>query len=242
MANSSVRSNVFSEEGRIPQVEYAIKNVANAGTIIGSLCSDGVLLLGIKRGIASSNKEKIYELDSNIYCAIAGIFSDSLKLINFARNKAQSVLEEYDVLCPINTIVDSVGALKHNLTQRGGMRPFGVSMLYCGFKDEKSVLYSTDPSGTCLTWKAKCFGEKEDAINNGLKDVVNENLNLEETTRKIFGLLATVKEFGESDAEKIELLHLSRNKASFIDKEKISELIRIVQAEAREKLEALKEH
>lgn len=39
--------NAFNEEGRILQVEYAIKNVSNAGTTLGLVCKDGIFLLGI---------------------------------------------------------------------------------------------------------------------------------------------------------------------------------------------------
>lgn len=40
-----------------------------------------------------------------------------------------------------------------------GMRPFGTAFLYAGFDNENGYqLYSSDPSGNYVGWKAKAIG------------------------------------------------------------------------------------
>ena len=45
-------------------------------------------------------------------------------------------------------------------TQSGGVRPFGVSLLMCGWDDDdKPYLFQCDPSGAYFAWKATAMGK-----------------------------------------------------------------------------------
>lgn len=49
----------------------------------------------------------------------------------------------------------------YRYTQRGGVRPFGVSSILAGFgSDGKPQIYQIDPSGTYFAWKANAIGGK----------------------------------------------------------------------------------
>jgi hypothetical protein len=43
------RTTIFSPEGRLYQVEYAMEAISNAGAAIGCLATDGVVLIAEKR-------------------------------------------------------------------------------------------------------------------------------------------------------------------------------------------------
>jgi 20S proteasome subunit alpha 3 len=43
------RTTIFSPEGRLYQVEYAMEAISNAGAAIGCLASDGVVLIAEKK-------------------------------------------------------------------------------------------------------------------------------------------------------------------------------------------------
>ncbi|CAN0312164.1 unnamed protein product, partial [Phaeothamnion confervicola] len=54
-----------------------------------------------------------------------------------------------------------IARTQQRYTQRGGMRPFGVSSMLCGFsKDGQPLIYQTDPAGTYSAWKANAIGGK----------------------------------------------------------------------------------
>jgi hypothetical protein len=85
------RTTIFSPEGRLYQVEYAMEAIA-----LGILAADGVVLVGEKKVTSkllqtSRSAEKMYKIDSHLACAIAGIMSDANILINTACLHAQRV-------------------------------------------------------------------------------------------------------------------------------------------------------
>lgn len=43
------RTTIFSPEGRLYQVEYAMEAISNAGAVIGVVAKDGVVLVGEKK-------------------------------------------------------------------------------------------------------------------------------------------------------------------------------------------------
>ena len=61
------RTTIFSPEGRLYQVEYAMEAIGHAGICLGILANDGVLLAAERRNINKlldevSYSEKIYKL------------------------------------------------------------------------------------------------------------------------------------------------------------------------------------
>uniref|UniRef100_A0A0E0L8D2 Proteasome subunit alpha type n=1 Tax=Oryza punctata TaxID=4537 RepID=A0A0E0L8D2_ORYPU len=81
------RTTIFSPEGRLYQVEYAMEAIGNAGSALGVLAADGVVLVGEKKVTSkllqtSRSAEKMYKIDSHLACAVAGIMSDANILLN----------------------------------------------------------------------------------------------------------------------------------------------------------------
>ncbi len=58
----------------------------------------------------------------------------------------------------IEYITKSVAEIKQKYTQKGGMRPFGISCFFAGIMDGKPKLYQTEPSGAYNEWKANAIG------------------------------------------------------------------------------------
>lgn len=103
--------------------------------------------------------EKIFLLNNNILAGVAGITSDANSLVNYARNAAQRHLFTYDEEIPVEMLAQRMCDLKQGYTQYGGLRPFGVSLLYIGYDSVHGFqLYHSDPSGNYSGWKATCIG------------------------------------------------------------------------------------
>ena len=102
------RTTIFSSEGRLYQVEYAMEAIGNAGTAIGILSKDGVVLIGEKVTPkllqTSTSTEKMYKIDDHVSCAIAGIMSDANILINTARVQAQHYTYASKNQCLLNSL------------------------------------------------------------------------------------------------------------------------------------------
>jgi 20S proteasome subunit alpha 3 len=80
--------------GRLHQVEYAIEAINNAGTCVGLLSSDGIVLAAEKRTLSkllapSKTSEKTYVIDDHVVCLVAGLTADADILVQSARLQAQ---------------------------------------------------------------------------------------------------------------------------------------------------------
>ncbi|AFN83071.1 26S proteasome alpha-type subunit C9 [Encephalitozoon romaleae SJ-2008] len=231
MEDNKLKSNTFTDEGRLPQVEFAIKNVSKAGTIIGYVCVDGIVLIGINKEPTNGPMEKIYQLSDNIYCALCGLFGDAMRIKRYARVKAQEALEKFGVECPLTTLCKAIGQKKQAFTQYAGTRPFGASFLYAGVMGGEYALFSTDPSGTLNRWRGMCYGENEEAINGGLKnDMPEEEMEMKMATIEILKLLGKIRELGPKEADRMEILHFSKESKVFLPRDQILEFLEEVHA------------
>ena len=169
------RTTTFSPEGRLYQVEYAMEAISHAGTAMGILASDGIVLAAEKK-IASKllepakSSEKMYMIDDHVACAVAGITADANILINQARLHAQRHAFNYQEPQPVEQLVQRLCDEKQAYTQYGGLRPFGVSLLYAGWDQTYGFqLYASDPSGNYGGWKATSIGANSSAAQSLMK-------------------------------------------------------------------------
>ncbi len=159
-------STIFSPDGRLYQVEYAREAVKKGSTTMGFKWKDGVLLLAHKpetsRLVNLQSLEKIYQIDTHIACVATGLVADGRHLVEMAREEAQWNKIRYDEPISVQELVNILCEYKHMYTQFDGVRPFGVVLLVGGIDSTGKHLFSTDPSGAYLGYKAVCEGKKSD--------------------------------------------------------------------------------
>ena len=85
--------NTFSPEGRLFQVEYALKAIELGSTAIGIQTTDGVLL-AVERRVGSKlmvpdSTTKIFEIDSHLGAVYSGLQADGKSLVDYARLETQ---------------------------------------------------------------------------------------------------------------------------------------------------------
>jgi len=165
----------FSPEGRLHQVEYAIEAINNAGTCVGILAKDGIVMASERRitsGLLAPAKtsEKTYQLCPHAACNVAGLTADANILIDQARLRAGRYAYQYQEQIPVEQLVEYVCNYKQFYTQRGGLRPFGVAFLFAGYDEHYGFqLYQSDPSGNYSGWKATVIGANNQAGKSLLK-------------------------------------------------------------------------
>jgi 20S proteasome subunit alpha 3 len=166
---------LFRSFVRTRQVEYAIEAINNAGTCVGILAKDGIVMASERRitsGLLAPAKtsEKTYPLAQHAACNVAGLTADANILIDQARLRAGRYQYQYQEPIPMEQLVEYVCNYKQFYTQRGGLRPFGVAFLFAGYDEHHGFqLYQSDPSGNYSGWKATVIGSNNQAGKTILK-------------------------------------------------------------------------
>jgi len=210
------RTTIFSPEGRLYQVEYAMEAISHAGTCLGILASDGIVLAAENRNVHkllddTVFSEKIYKLHDDMACGVAGITADANVLITMLRQHSQRYQLQFSEPIPCEQLVQYVCDHKQLYTQSGGKRPYGVSLLYMGWDRQYGFqLYQSDPSGNYGGWKATCIGNNSQAAISMLKQDYKEGeTNLEAALKLCIKILSKTLDVKLS-SEKIEVATLTR--------------------------------
>ena len=217
---------IFSPDGRLFQVEYALETVNRGATILGIVCSEGVVL-GAEEKIETKLQDtnftwKLYEIDDHLGAAVVGLGSDARILIDQARVYSQSNRLMYDEAIDVEIITKRVGDIKQLYTQHGGVRPFGVSIIFGGVDKTGNRIFATDPSGSYRSFKAVALGIGRETVENILKEEYRENLNLEEAIKLAVRCLTKALEArGEPKRIKISVIPSSTKRLKTLSDEKI---------------------
>jgi proteasome alpha subunit len=177
---------VFSPDGRLFQVEYAMELVNRGATILGIQCAEGVVL-GSEENVEILEEAgyswKIFRVDDHIGAAIVGLSSDARILIDQARIYAQSNKLTYDEPIDVEVVTKRICDIQQMYTQHAGVRPFGVSIIFGGVDKTGTRVFGTHPSGTYRGYKATALGAGRETVLAVLKDEYREDMSLEETTK-----------------------------------------------------------
>lgn len=175
---------IFSPEGRIYQVEYALELVKRGAPVSGVLTKEGVTLAAVE--ILQTSLEdrrfskKLFEFDTHVAAVIAGNSPDARVLVREARYSCQGHRMTYDEPIGIESLVSSIGDVLQQYTQNAGVRPFGVSMIVAGVDASGPRLITTDPSGSYRGYKAAALGMNSEKGRELLEKKYKENITLDE--------------------------------------------------------------
>ncbi|MBS7653758.1 MAG: archaeal proteasome endopeptidase complex subunit alpha [Candidatus Bathyarchaeia archaeon] len=217
---------VFSPDGRLFQVEYALETVYRGSTIIGITCPEGVII-GAEEKIESKLQnpkftQKIYEVDEHIGAAVVGLSSDARILIDEARVFAQSNRLMYDEPVDVEVVAKRIGDIKQLYTQHAGVRPFGVSIIFAGVDKSGSQLFTTDPSGTYRAYKAVAIGIGRETAENVLREEYRDDLTLEEAIKLgVKCLIKSMQARGEQPRIKISVIPASTRRFKMLSDEEV---------------------
>ncbi|HYA77193.1 MAG TPA: archaeal proteasome endopeptidase complex subunit alpha [Verrucomicrobiae bacterium] len=177
---------VFSPDGRLFQVEYAMELVNRGATILGIQCPEGIVL-GSEENIEVLEEAgyswKIFRVDDHIGAAIVGLSSDARILIDQARIYAQSNKLTYDEPIDVEVVTKRICDIQQMYTQHAGVRPFGVSLIFGGVDKTGTKVFGTHPSGTYRGYKATALGAGRETVVSILKEEYREDLSLENSIK-----------------------------------------------------------
>ena len=219
---------VFSPDGSLFQVEYAIETVRRGALAVGIKTKDGIVIAvdeKTKKLQISKIPQKLFQIDYHIGAAAAGYIPDARVQIDNARFFSQSNKLVYDEPVEVETVAKHLADQCQQYTQYGGARPIGVSLIIGGIDSNGSVLYLTDPSGAYILYNAIAIGGNADAANEFLEKNYNENITFDDA---MMLAISTIQN-SNGDEDMIDHIKMSQiksdsNEFEFIDNEKIKQL------------------
>jgi proteasome alpha subunit len=150
---------VFSPDGRLYQVEYAIETVRRGTIAVGVKCKD-----------------------DHVGVAAAGYIPDARSQVDNARFFSQSNKMIYDEAVEVETIAKHLADQCQQYTQYAGVRPYGVALILGGVVNNTPELFLTDPSGTYISYDAIAIGSGSDTVTDFLEKTYKDDLTLDEAS------------------------------------------------------------
>jgi proteasome alpha subunit len=151
--------NFFSPDGRIFQIEYARESMMRGSTVVGMVCTDGILLASedAKSKLDKSSHLlvsplKLHKISDKVIIGYAGLVADAMMVIDQIRGK--EFKSEDDVLAAVREIYWA-----H--TTKKDIRPLGAGLLIATFYS-RPRLFEVDPSGSVMEFVAGAIGEGRD--------------------------------------------------------------------------------
>ncbi|MEB3755619.1 MAG: archaeal proteasome endopeptidase complex subunit alpha [Desulfurococcales archaeon] len=228
---------IFSPEGKLYQVEYAFEAVRKGWTSLGVKSNNAVVLLSEKKYVTKlmelDSIEKVFMIDDHIGVTFAGFGSDGRVLIDYARLISIRHKLLYGDPISIEYLTKQVADIKHQYTQYGGVRPFGVSMIFGGVDpDGTPRLLRTEPGGQYIGYYAIAIGMGAQGANEYLEAHYEQNLTPEETLELAFKAMIysmqqrneNIKELTEENFD-VGIALVETGKFKKLSKEEVKEVL-----------------
>lgn len=176
---------LFSPDGRLYQVEYAIETVRRGSLAVGIKCKEGVVLSVEEKSRklqVSDLTQKIFQIDDHLGLAAAGYIPDARAQVDHARFFAQSNKLIYDEPVYVEDVAENLANMAQQFTQFGGVRPFAVALVLAGVDKKGISLYQTDPSGTYIAYNAIAIGNGSDQVNDFLEKYYDVEISMDDAS------------------------------------------------------------
>jgi 20S proteasome subunit alpha 1 len=171
---------IFSPQGHLYQVEYALKAATSGGnTAIAVRGQESACFISQKkipdRLIDPTSMSNAYQITDTIGVVMLGLIPDIRAQVQRLRYEAQEFKHQNGYSMPVHILSKRIADICQVYTQEASSRPLACVMLLIGVDDEKGAqVFKVDPSGHFLPYKAVATGRSEAEAMNFLEKKVNE--------------------------------------------------------------------
>lgn len=234
MGSSYSNVNTYNQEGRITQVEYAMKACNLGTTTIGIRLNECVIIVSEKKLTSKlqspTSIRKHFKIYDTILAGISGVSGDAPTIIDKCRNICLNHEKIFSEQISCAKLMEDICDLalrfsETELSKKIYSRPFGVSLLVAGFEKGHPVLYSIDPSGSYLEYKAKAIGSASEVVENILVEQYSDMNEKEESLVKILDILKGIMK-DEMTENNVEVSVLDRNGIKMLEPKEIKNYIK----------------
>merc|ERR1719160_1663855 len=213
---------VFSPDGHLFQVEYAMEAVKRGTTAVGVRGKDCIVLAVERKATAklqdARTVRKIVSVDEHVCLAFAGLLADARVLVDRARVEAQSYRLTFDERPSVEHLASHIAGVQQKYTQSGGMRPFGVAALILGF----------DEAGAPSEWKANAIGKGSKTVREWLEKNYKEEEGEEAVHLAVRALIEVVEP--TSKTMEVAVVRAGDAGVEVMSEEDLDALVKAVQA------------
>ena len=183
---------VFSPQGRLHQVEYALEAVKQGSAVVGLRSNTHAILVALKRAPSelASYQKKMLRIDNHMGIGFAGLTSDARVLSTYMRQLALSSRLVYSRPLPISRVVDSLADRAQFNTMDYGKRPYGVGFLIIGVDSTGPHLYEFSPTANCFEYYDMSIGARSQSAKTYLERKFEEFSNASLEDLVLHGLYA----------------------------------------------------
>ena len=208
---------VFSPDGRLYQVEYAIETVKRGTLVVGIKTNHGVVIASEekpRRLQISEAPQKLFQVDHHIGLGAAGYIPDARSQVEDARFFSQSSKIIYDEPVSVETVVKHIADQCQQYTQYAGARPVGVALIMGGVYENGISLFLTDPSGTYVAYNAIAIGANSEKVNEFLEKHYKPDITLDDA-REIVTAAINLSEDAPDGTEHIKISQVRADTKQF---------------------------
>jgi 20S proteasome subunit alpha 1 len=173
---------IFSDTGRLFQVEYAFKAITAANIMaVGVKGKDSAVVLSQKKVpdklIDPSSVSHLFRISPSVGCVMTGSIADARAFAQRAQGEAAEFRYKFGYEMPCDALAKRLANISQVYTQRAYMRPYGVSATLISLDEELGPqLFKTDPAGYYVGYKGTSAGPKQqEAVNHLEKKLRNKD-------------------------------------------------------------------
>ncbi|TPX33162.1 hypothetical protein SmJEL517_g03836 [Synchytrium microbalum] len=237
-------ASTYSPDGRVFQVEYALKAVDNSGTAIGLRVKDGVVLACEKlihsKLLVPGVNHRIASADTHIGIACAGLWADGRSIANRTREEAANYREMYKEAIPAKAIADRLAQYVQAYTLYSSVRPYGVSTILGVMDKTGPQMYVVEPSGVYYGYYGAAVGKGKQVAKTEIEKLKLSEMTVREAVKEAARIIHTAHDDVKDKEFELELTWVceeSKGRHQFVPKDIADEAERSAKASLRNEMD-----
>uniref|UniRef100_A0A7S2SJC2 Proteasome subunit alpha type n=1 Tax=Rhizochromulina marina TaxID=1034831 RepID=A0A7S2SJC2_9STRA len=177
---------IFSPQGRLYQVEYAIKAAENTGLTAVAVRGANSCAMVIQKKVPDrlidpSSVTYVYQITEKIGCLMTGLTADCRVQVTRLRQEAHEFKFNYGYDMPVHVLAKRIADISQVYTQEASLRMLACNVILSSVDDEKGPqLFKIDSAGSFFPYKATAAGSKAAEAMNWLEKRVEPTPSTDE--------------------------------------------------------------